>query len=685
MSLPHLCSAFQAFSKRPRLGRWAGGLVFSLAALAACAGPLSPPPNQPATAAPAERSVPSSEQLPIGEGDISWGHVNAPVTIVAFLDLQCPFCARVHPTIVDLLREYGVERVRLVVKHAPLPFHERGIPAAKAAQAVYRAEGADVFWRYVGQLFDGVANGDAEALSDARLATLAEQVGVVRETFVRELAHPEVAEKVKLDLTLYERLGGQGVPAFYINGAELTGARPAGDFKTLIEHELAAADELKRRGVEPATIYQRRVQVNYRSPRVNAEQAPFEDVAYRVPVGDSPAKGSPEAPVTIVEFADFECPFCARAHATVEALFEKYPGKIRWVMKHNPLPFHPVAVPAAITALEVKRQKGDAAYWQALARFYTAEALTAELLLAVADEHGLEAKPLLARFESERLPAELQADQYLAMDLAAQGTPHFFVNGRRLAGAQPLEVFEQLVTQELEKVAALGLSGDVYSTLQADALPPPGLVRRDVPPLPADAPSLGPAGAPVTIQMFSDFECPYCQRVLPTIAAIREQYPDQVRLVWRHLPLPFHQHAKQASAAALEAKAQRGEQGFWAMAERMMGMPGVFLGKHSPRSGDTPPPLPMLTAEFLREQAKAMGLSEERFSTAIGEGVHLATIAADEQAARKLGVNGTPAFFINGYFLSGAQPFDRFERLVRLAIDEAKDTSPRVPASSRKQ
>jgi protein-disulfide isomerase len=652
-----------------RPGRWAGVLLSLV--VGACARPLPPSTGASDEAVSAE-ALPSSTQLPVGQTDILWGEVNAPVTVVAFLDFECPFCARVHATLLHLLEKYGPEQVRLVVKHAPLPFHERGRPAALAAQVVYRVKGVDAFLRYAGELFDGVEKRQPDALSDARLTKLAEQVGVSAEVFARELARSEVSQKVNEDLALHERLGVGGVPAFFINGAELVGARPVGDFETLIDHELAATGELQRRGVASALVYERRVQVNFDAAPQAEKQPAFGDVAYRVPIDGSPVLGPSDAPVTIVEFADFECPFCQRAHATVERLMEKYPGKLRWVMKHNPLPFHPVAVPAAITALEVRRQKGNDAYWQALKQFYAADELNADLLLSVAEHHGLDPKPLLASFETDRIPDEIQADQYLAMDLDAQGTPHFFVNGRRLPGAQPFEVFEELIQQELDKVNKAGLTGDVYETLQASAEPPRGLIKKDVPPPSPDTPVWGPANAPVTIQMFADFECPFCQRVLPTLAEVRARHPGKVKVVWRHLPLEFHARAKPAAIAALEARAQRGPDGFWAMAERLMQLPGIFSSGETSYRLTEKPELPPLTSAFLTAQARAMGLDEARFVAAVDGQKHLPIIEADEELAKALGVSGTPAFFVNGYVLSGAQPVERFERLVRLALDEAK-------------
>jgi protein-disulfide isomerase len=677
----------QALGRFRRVGRWAGGFALLILGLS-CAQPLSAPPNTPLTDSAASaptRAPATSTQVAVASDDALWGNVNAPVTVVAFLDFQCPFCAQAHPTLVELLHKYGPDKLRLVIKHAPLPFHERGMPAAKAAQTVLRLRGVDRFLDYVGALYSDAMSDRADKLSDSRLLDMATALGIDSSAFAVELGKPEVAAKVNADLRQYGGLGLQGVPSFLINGAELTGARPVGDFETLIDHELTAAQELARRGVDASAVYERRVQVNYRPPAPAVEEQPFESVAYQVPLGTSPSRGPADAPITIVEFADFECPFCARVHATIERLFVKYPGKVRWVMKHNPLPFHPVAIPATITALEIRRQKGDEAYWTALARFYGAEQLTPDLLLTVADELGVAEKPLLAAFEAQLVPAELQADRDLAVDLNAQGTPHFFVNGRRLAGAQPFEVFDELVTEEFAKVSERKLVGDVYAALQDNAAAPPGLSHHDVPPPGPETPALGPNDAPIVIQMFSDFECPFCQRVLPTIATLRARYPGKVKLVWRHLPLAFHPHAKQAAAAALEARAQLGDQGFWLMVERLMGMPGVLLGEGKPVAAGE---LPELNVEFLRAQAKAIGLDESKFLVAMNGAVHHPAIAADEQIARKLGVHGTPSFFINGYALSGAQPLERFERLVRLALTPTVvfgDKSPRTASSVASQ
>ena len=82
-------------------------------------------------------------------------------------------------------------------------------------------------------------------------------------------------------------------------------------------------------------------------------------------MGKSPVTGPANALVTLVEFSDFQCPYCKRAHATVEELVKRYPGKLRVVFKHQPLPFHQHALPAALFAMEARAQKGDKGFWEA--------------------------------------------------------------------------------------------------------------------------------------------------------------------------------------------------------------------------------------------------------------------------------------------------------------------------------
>ncbi len=174
-------------------------------------------------------------------------------------------------------------------------------------------------------------------------------------------------------------------------------------------------------------------------------------------------------------------------------------------------------------------------------------------------------------------------------------------------------------------------------------------VVRDDP----SAPSLGPRTAPVTVVTFSDFQCPFCARVNPTLERLREQYRDQVRIVWRNYPLPFHQNAMPAAEAAREVLRQRGNDAFW----RYHAM--LFENQRA------------LTAEDLARYASAVGANGDLVRRALDDHRHQTAVRADIAAFDASGARaGTPAFFINGRMLRGAQPYERFAAAVDRALRE---------------
>ncbi len=157
------------------------------------------------------------------------------------------------------------------------------------------------------------------------------------------------------------------------------------------------------------------------------------------------------------------------------------------------------------------------------------------------------------------------------------------------------------------------------------------------------SPVKGPESAQVTLVEFSDFQCPFCSRVTPTLNQIREEYGDKVRVVFKHLPLDFHTKAPAAHAAS-EAAHKQGK--FWEMHDKIFG---------NQRE---------LTNEKYEEYAAELGLDVAQFKKDIASASVKQRIDADKAEATKLGVSGTPGFFVNGRFLSGAQPLASFKRLI---------------------
>ncbi len=163
----------------------------------------------------------------------------------------------------------------------------------------------------------------------------------------------------------------------------------------------------------------------------------------------------------------------------------------------------------------------------------------------------------------------------------------------------------------------------------------------------ADGPFKGPADARVTIIEFSDFQCPYCQRTLATLEKVLAKYPDDVRLVYRNLPLRIHRRAQPAAEAALCAGQQ--EQ-FWPYHDML------FVNSRA------------LADEDLQRYAEELGLDTARFEECVADGTFRGQLQADTRDAQSAGISGTPAFLINGLLLSGARPAEDFYRVIDVEL-----------------
>jgi len=152
----------------------------------------------------------------------------------------------------------------------------------------------------------------------------------------------------------------------------------------------------------------------------------------------------------IVEFSDFECPFCKRWHEqTYRPLMEAYPGKIRLVYRNLPLPElnHTNAVSAAEAALCAGDQQ---AFWEFHDKLFSGEyGLGEEAYLKYAADLGLDTKAFTECLTSRRYQEFVEKDRQFSKQLGVSGTPTFFINGLAIVGAQPLEVFKQVIDQEL--------------------------------------------------------------------------------------------------------------------------------------------------------------------------------------------------------------------------------------------
>lgn len=204
---------------------------------------------------------PSSEQVPIDPDDGVWGSADAPVTVVVFTDLECPYCAEGHATLSQLARHFGPSRLRFAIKHCPLAMHPQAIPAARVAQAVLEIGGRGKFFAYVDRAY-----ADPNTIAQGGMLTIASALGLDVDA-VRELAASRgIGEQIVADVELANRLGVAATPHFRVNGLGLTGALPFSTLEPVVRAELAAAEALRKKGVAPNGVYARRVAENVTRP-----------------------------------------------------------------------------------------------------------------------------------------------------------------------------------------------------------------------------------------------------------------------------------------------------------------------------------------------------------------------------------------------------------------------------------
>jgi len=390
------------------------------------------------------------------------------------------------------------------------------------------------------------------------------------------------------------------------------------------------------------------------APAQPARPPPKADATvWRIPVEGSPIAGPADAPVTLVEFTDYQCPYCSRAHGTIQQLQKDYGPRLRVVMKEFPLSMHPQARGAAMAALAAGAQ---GKYWPMHDKLFANQrALDPAALSAYAQEVGLDAGRFTAALNSPESAAIIDRDMELGAGVGVTGTPAIFINGRRLpGGAVPIENFKALIDEEMAKAEAMIRSGvpaaQVYARIMEKGQEP-GTAKVVKVEAPADAPAFGPAYPKVTIVEWSDFQCPYCSRAVPTVERLRELFGKDVRVVFRNFPLSsIHPNARIAAQAAMAAHAQ-GK--FWPMHDKL------FANQSA------------LDRDSLARTAEQIGLDMKRFRVDFDSAAVDARIEADVAAASAAGVRATPSFFINGRLFEGAPSLDQFRAEIDKEIAKA--------------
>jgi len=240
---------------------------------------------------------------------------------------------------------------------------------------------------------------------------------------------------------------------------------------------------------------------------------------------------------------------------------------------------------------------------------------------------------------------EAEITQKVAEPTEEQINQFYAVMKRRLRD-QPLAAVRPMVINELSNRAQAERFTEYLAFVREKYKVNVLLTRPEVPRLPVsvdDDPSIGPDDAPITIVQFAEFQCPYCGRAKETVDQVMKAYEGKIRMVFRDYPLSFHDRAVPAAVAANCA----GVQGkYWEMYDQLM--------KNQQSLTD---------ADLARYAANA-GVNIAEWTTCRADPAQAAEVQADFEDGAKLGVNGTPAFFVNGIMLSGAQPFSAFAEII---------------------
>jgi protein-disulfide isomerase len=289
--------------------------------------------------------------------------------------------------------------------------------------------------------------------------------------------------------------------------------------------------------------------------------------------------------------------------------------------------------------------------------------------LPCAKELGLDVDKVKAAMADHKYKSQIDADLDQGDDLQVQGTPHMFLNGRRIVGAVPIEKFKEIADDEMKKVAELLGKGvkpaDLYNELIKDGKEPPPPEKKTVDVAPPDAPAKGPKDAKVSLYVFSDFQCPFCKRVEDTLKDVEKNYGEKIKMVWRHKPLPMHKDAPLASEAAQEIFKQKGSDAFWKYHDRLFKEQG------------SPDALARTSLEKYAEEQGGIDLA--KFKADLDKNTNKAFVDSESALADKVGISGTPAFVIGtvkdkeltGYYISGAQPYGKFKKAIERAMKEA--------------
>lgn len=362
--------------------------------------------------------------------------------------------------------------------------------------------------------------------------------------------------------------------------------------------------------------------------------------------GGNPASiGSKDASVTIVLFSDFQCPYCARmANGLMKDAVGPDKEKVRILFLNFPLPMHAWARKPA-EAAACARQQGEGYFWSFHNYFFqhqeelTPETFQHNLFAYASSLPAFQVSKLKTCIDKGAASAEVDNDIALGKDAGVSGTPTLFVAGERLVGYDPgriRAVIEQATGGKTEAAGAACPRSGQGGAAQGTAIVPAAMLARGNPA------ATGRRNAPVTLTLFSDFQCPYCARMADGLR--REILPSEgakVRILFRNFPLPMHTRARSAAEAAACAR-QQGDRYFWSLHDH-------FLQRQRELKRES------LRSDVLAFAAGLRGIQIPKLKACIDQRATAAEVEEDIALGKQIGVTGTPTLFVEGKRVVGYQ------------------------------
>jgi protein-disulfide isomerase len=424
-------------------------------------------------------------RVDLRDDDYALGGSHPLVTAVVFSDYACGPCGRTWSVMDNLVEDYG-DDLRVVFRSMTVPGFVHGEQAAEAAFAAGRQ---GKFWEMHRRLFK-----DSHGFDRPTLRAHAEALGLEVERFQDDIDTGAEAGRRSRDRRQAKSLGLLAAPVVFVNGLPVVGFKDEPTWHALIDEEVKRARRMIREGTPRAKIYDvfmngastrpldkgegvqelRKQLADAKARKPATTKAPEPDKRYAIVPGDRPSLGPKDAPVVVVEFVDFQCPYCRKAwQESLVPLRQRFPKDVRLAIVHLPLEIHTAARGAAEAAVAAGRQ---GKFWDFHDRLFSREgSLGRSVFVEIAREIGLDVDRFQKDLDNPEVAEIVAKDVQLARRVGVRATPGFFINGKFYPGFQQSKAMAAIVEKELElameKIAAGVPRAEVFAAIMRDAVP----------------------------------------------------------------------------------------------------------------------------------------------------------------------------------------------------------------------